>query len=406
MKKRTIFLIISLFICAGSMALIILEGNPRDKVDLNSIAEVGESVAHNIGKVGKMLTEISKEKEIKIGDGIHNKLLNSHIAKNIKGTPVDIYVNEVGKRVAENVNRKNIPYNFHIVDSPMPNASALPGGHVYITLGLLEKIESEAELASILGHEIIHIDAKHAIGAIQYKVKMDDIIGEDIGTYVNFGYNLLFRPVYSEVQEEEADLAGVYLAYQAGYHPMAVVNIFKTVNKAESQGQNKSITPIDDTLTVAGGLIERYFSTHPMSVDRIDKIKKYIIEKGLLDKGTRLYIGQKNYIDKQSYTRRKYKEEFKKEYILIEVERESADAERQETLLGEVYSVYGKIYKGMDIEILKQMLPKKNMAFVRETRMGYKNIPIYLSSTKNLKNSVSLWIELQGDKVKGVKLLR
>lgn len=128
MKKRIIFLGISLTICTVSIIAVVIKGGPKDKADFTSVAEVGESLTYSVTRVGRILTAVSEEDEILIGDKMHEKGMRRRLAKHVEGTPLWEYVNEVGVKISENVNRKSIPYRFHIVDTTIPNAFAAPGG--------------------------------------------------------------------------------------------------------------------------------------------------------------------------------------------------------------------------------------------------------------------------------------
>ncbi|MDD5634417.1 MAG: M48 family metalloprotease, partial [Candidatus Omnitrophica bacterium] len=233
MSKKHIVLIAGVSLGVVSIALIMIKGNPENQANFSSVMQVAESVIYDADKAIKLASRVSDATEIAAGIKIHEKLLSMHLARNIETTEVQKYLNDVGKKVAQNVKRKNIPYKFHIIDSYLPNAFASPGGHVYVTIGLLEKLRTEAELAGILGHEITHIDARHAIENIQHKLKTEKTIDVDVKSITDIGYQTLFRPAYSEIQEDEADIGGVYLAYEARYHPMAVIAAFKNVNKRE-----------------------------------------------------------------------------------------------------------------------------------------------------------------------------
>ena len=81
---------------------------------------------------------------------------------------LQLYVNEIGQKLVDNLSDKIFPhFHFKLVDSPEINAFALPGGYVYVTRGLLAALNSEAELANVLGHEIAHVAKKHALNAIR-----------------------------------------------------------------------------------------------------------------------------------------------------------------------------------------------------------------------------------------------
>jgi len=402
MKQRHIFLIITILICIFSIALIILKGTPKDSANFDSIMQMGEGILHHVSKAGQMLTAISDQEEIKIGDKIHKKTIKAEIARNIEGTPLDIYVNEVGGRVAKNVKRKAISYKFHIISSDYPNAFAGPGGHVYVTMSFLKILKSESELAAILGHEIVHIDAKHAIGAIQHGIVTEKIAGADIDIAADIGYQLLLRPGYSEYQEDEADIGGVYLAYMAHYHPRAVINAFENANKAELlyYAKDRSITPIGDTLGALGGMVGRYFGTHPWTQERIDAINRYIADNKLMTDGRRFYIGQRNYLEKRSVAQKMYKEELKNEYVLVD---DKLFTDLKGPVASELYTVYGKLYVGMRIKDAEKILPERLIKFRRDSQIAYKDIEVYKFETREIEKTTDILLEIENGRVSAIK---
>lgn len=423
MKPRHIFLVVALLVCIMSIAVIMIKGKPADMVSLDSVAEIGERALYDIHRIGGILTSVSDKEEMEIGDKIHEKIFGSHTVQGVQDNSLDKYLNDVGSKVAENIKRKEIKYKFHIIDGFYPDACALPGGHVYITVGLLMVLRSESELAGVLAHEITHVDAKHCIGAIQYKVRAQKALGVTSGDLVDVGYNLFLRPGYSEAQETEADAGSAYLLYNAGYHPMGEVYAFERIDKnaVSKEHKNSSITPVGDTIKAFGGIIGRYFASHPAVADRIDKIKRYIAENKLMDGNTSFYIGQKNYEEKISRKEKRYKEEFKKDYIITEeikkedkkeVKKEdrkpsvAAAPEKNEKLLNEVYASCGQITSGMSVSEVEKKLPKASLVFKRDTRMGYKDITVYDVGNTGKSQDVGLWIELENDKVKGLRIIK
>ena len=312
MKTRSIFLSISLLIAVVSITIIMLKGEPQDIVSFDSVFRVGESILHHADKTGRIITEVSDEEEIEVGNKMHSRIMRHYTVRKCRNAPEYKYVNEVGKIVARNVKRKEIVYKFQVIHSDSPNAFSIPGGHVYVTTGLLKKLESESELAAILGHEITHVDAKHCIGAIQYKIATEKVLGSGMDTFVNIGYGIFLRPGYSEVQESEADQGGVYLTYRVGYHPLAMVSAFENMMKAglSEKRRRDSVTPIGETAKAAIKIIGRYFDSHPSALSRIERIKRYVARKRMINEKSRFYVGKKNYMERKSFRQKRYKEEY------------------------------------------------------------------------------------------------
>ncbi len=184
----------------------------------------------------------------------------------------------------------------------------------------MKVLKSEAELAGVLAHEVTHVDAKHCIGSIQLTARNQYPTGSGQETLINIGLSIFLKPGYSESQEIEADAGGVYLLYRAGYHPMAIINAFERINKDEllKSGQDNSATPVGDTLNAIGGMVGRYFKTHPPTEDRINKIKQYISQKKLIDGRHRYYVGERNFEKKVPFIEARYVEEYKINYPGIE----------------------------------------------------------------------------------------
>jgi predicted Zn-dependent protease len=310
MKPRYIILGAGLFMCVLSVALISLKGKPADVADLKSISEVGESVLHHLDKTGQILTAVSDEEEIRIGDQIYRRGWADTRPKSEQDQKLESYVARVGQRVAENVKRRDIVYKFHVVDFPWANAFACVGGHIYVTKGLLKGLKSEAELAGVLGHEITHVDSKHCIGAIQYRILKEKIGRTNMDVLAEIGYQILFRPGYTEFQETEADQGGVFLASSAGYHPLALITAFENIKMTKrAPDRNDSITPVGETLRAIRGVHDRYFSTHPLTQDRIDKIRAYVKENKLLEDRRVYNVGAREYEDAVLIVERVYREE-------------------------------------------------------------------------------------------------
>jgi len=153
------------------------------------------------------------------------------------------YVNEVGQRMARTSHRPQLAYHFTVVDSPEINAFALPGGYVYITRGLLAYLNSEAELAAVLGHEIGHVTARHSVqqysaataanvGATILGVLVPQLGGQAGQTVVGLLGNSLLSG-YSRDHELEADRLGAEYLARSGYNPQAMIKVIGVLKNQE-----------------------------------------------------------------------------------------------------------------------------------------------------------------------------
>lgn len=189
---------------------------------------------------------MSQKQEIKVGEEEHAKVMQT--AAIYPDTNVTVYVNAVGQRVAAESHRPDLKYTFTVIDSPEINAFALPGGYVYINRGLLMYLNSEAELAAVLGHEIGHITARHAVqrqaggGLAKVALGVGGIVtavatgSGYIGSQVmNIGslYAQAGLSGFGREQELEADTLGAEYLVSAGYDPEAVINVVTVLKNQE-----------------------------------------------------------------------------------------------------------------------------------------------------------------------------
>ncbi len=185
--------------------------------------------------------------------------------------PLASYVRQVGLKVA----MASVPgsraedWTVTLLNSPVPNAMATPGGYLYITRGLLAMINNEAELASVLGHEAGHIAARHSnkrnsratIGALG-SIAASILLGGDAANLVNTGASALIAG-YSRNQEREADTLGMGYALRAGYDPNAAASMLAALDRVGAvEGR--------DSFEQRGAV--SIFSTHPVTAERVQRV--------------------------------------------------------------------------------------------------------------------------------------
>lgn len=173
------------------------------------------------------------------------------------------YIDGLGQKMAAISHRPNLPFTFRVLDSPVVNAFAVPGGFVYVTRGILAYMNDEAELAGVLGHEIGHVTARHT--AQQYSKAQLAGIGLEIGKtmsedfakyagYAELGVSLLFLR-FSRDNERQSDQLGVEYATKVGYDASRMSEFFTTLERLSDGAEQ-------------GGL-PGWFSTHPNPADRV-----------------------------------------------------------------------------------------------------------------------------------------
>lgn len=206
--------------------------------------------------------------EAQIGATEHEKIIKEY-GGTIKNSALQAYVTNVGKKLVPHTERKDVTYTFTVLDSPVVNAFALPGGYVYITRGILALANDEAELAAVMGHEMGHVTARHS--AERYSASILTGIGATIisaavktpglDQAVGLGANL-YLSSYSRSQEHQADDLGVRYISRAGYDPRAMSRFLRSLEA--SAALDAKIAGRDDADKQPS-----YFSTHPVTSDRI-----------------------------------------------------------------------------------------------------------------------------------------
>lgn len=231
----------------------------------------------------KEIQLISESQEVRIG--VQNYLLSRQSqGGDFRLLPeLTAYVQEVGQRVATVSDRK-LPYEFALLNSSVSNAWALPGGKIAVNRGLLTALDNEAELAAVLGHEIVHAAARHGAKAQERGLLLQaGVIAAQIGVASsevepNLG-NLLVQGAsvgaqlvslrYGREAELEADLYGTRYLKKAGYDPTAAVTLQrKFLQLAESQGRARQ------------SWLEGLFASHPPSAERVARNEQTVAELG------------------------------------------------------------------------------------------------------------------------------
>jgi predicted Zn-dependent protease len=201
-------------------------------------ALVTASCASNPATGGADVVTISEKKEIEIGREMHPKILKQY--GRYDDEQLQAYVNEVGQRIAASSHRPEITYTFTVLDSEETNAFALPGGYIYITRGIMSYLNSEAELAAVLGHEIGHVTARHAVrqqtGATAAGIGATLIAvltgSGSLANIANVAGSALIAG-YGRDMELEADSLGARYIGALGYDPEAMIDVVRLLKNQE-----------------------------------------------------------------------------------------------------------------------------------------------------------------------------
>jgi len=214
------------------------------------------------GKIKEATGQTTQEEEIAIGRQIAGNLLGA--APLVKDAKLQQYVNNVGRWVASQSERPDLPWNFGVIDSSDINAFAAPGGYIYVTLGLYRLLQNEADLAGVLGHEIGHVIRKHHLKILQQSKLLDAgskaiakhaSQNEAVQKIIGSGAEIAARSL-DKGAEFEADRIGVVLATRAGYDAFGLPGVLQQIgHSAKDEGS-----------------VALLFKTHPHPDDRLDKL--------------------------------------------------------------------------------------------------------------------------------------
>lgn len=239
-----------------TMLVVALLSLPGCKIDLGRVVD-------SLGNAKTAIVGVDEEEEALIGFEAASTLLGASPLLEHEAT--QRYVNRVGRWVAMQSDRAELPWRFGVIDHPNINAFAAPGGYVFITRGLLFELRNEAELAGVLGHEIAHVVEKHHLDALQKQARMNiagnvaaaalESKGRNASDYdwVAAGAKTLYTRGLDRDDELGADRLGVVLAARAGYDPYGLPAVLQRL----------------DRLTADDNRLALLFKTHPAPADRM-----------------------------------------------------------------------------------------------------------------------------------------
>lgn len=233
----------------------------------------GVQVAQKANEVRDLAMTDAEEQEL--GTAVSERIRARYGV--VQDANVHRYLALVGTALAQGSTRPALPWTFVVLDTDGVNAFAAPGGYVHITRGALALIKNEAELAGVLGHEIIHVTEKHTIKAIQKSKAVQMGAAETLSgssslmeRAVTATYDNIVERGFGRAEENEADEMGVTLANKIGYAPNGLVGFLTTL-----KDRNKASTE-------KRGL----FASHPEMQERLDRITKLMASKKLAASAT------------------------------------------------------------------------------------------------------------------------
>ncbi|HEY1264456.1 MAG TPA: M48 family metalloprotease [Terriglobales bacterium] len=257
------------------MGIAVVVKSERSKVDVaaspNAVLYFVADTERELTRMPMQLTRLPDAEEVRIG----NQLAAGYAISSGPGVvQMQGYVQQVGAGLAAHARRK-LPYRFHYVaDDNFVNAFALPGGHVFIGKGLMALMDSEDQLAAVLGHEIEHIDHYHCAERVQQEEILRKVpMGEMVEIPIE-----VFEAGYTKDQELEADREGARLAVASGYSASGAIRLFQKLQSMERQYQKHADNPAEEASQVAWQTVEGYFRSHPLPEERIAQLREMHLE--------------------------------------------------------------------------------------------------------------------------------
>jgi len=223
-------------------------------IDLNRLFSIGREAM-------KAVAGVSEQDEQAMGREIAGRMLGA--APLVNDAALQAYVNRVGRWIAQQSERPDLPWRFAVIDTASINAFAAPGGYVMLTRGLYDILDSEAQLAGVLAHEIGHVVKRHHVTVMQKSAALSagsQIAQRDnrsamINNMIGTGAEVFARGL-DKSAEYEADAVGVVLAARAGYNPFGLVDV---LHKLAARGAG------DNSMALL-------FKTHPVPGDRLAQL--------------------------------------------------------------------------------------------------------------------------------------
>ena len=228
---------------------------------------------------------ISEQQEISLGQETDQQIRSQYGVYDHPG--LNEYVTRVGMTMVPHSHRSHLGYHFAVLDTPVVNAFAVPGGYIYVTRGILAMMNSEAELAVVLGHELGHVNARHSARRlsnmilVQVGLAVGGALSETfakISGAASVGIQLLFLK-YSRGDERQADRLGVEYARKGSYNPGKMIDFFSSLQKMGDLS--------------GGHALPGFLSTHPLTGERIKNTQAMITET---DRG--LHVRQNDYFNR------------------------------------------------------------------------------------------------------------
>ncbi|AHJ27508.1 M48 family metalloprotease [Nodularia spumigena CS-584] len=247
-RRRWFYPLISVVV---ALTLCLSTPMPGNAFDIRSLLFQGIQVIQ--------MSNMSDRQEVDLGKQMNQQLQSGDIRFS-RNSQINRYVEQIGQRLVASSSRPNLPFTFQVVEDDAINAFATLGGFVYIHTGLMKAAENEAELASVIGHEIGHITGRHLVQQMRQRAIANGVAsaaGLERNAAVGIGLELALNRPRSRQDEFDADNRGLLAMTEAGYAPSGMVSFMQKLMQKR-------------------GSIPAFLSTHPGTSDRINALQNSI----------------------------------------------------------------------------------------------------------------------------------
>jgi predicted Zn-dependent protease len=269
MKKLTLWLLLTACGLGPSAAYSLDFGDDLRKALKEGVQKQIEDKPGPAANVLSGIVGVSEENEIAIGRQIAGNLLGA--SPLVKDSKLQKYVNNVGRWVASQSERPDLPWHFGVIESKDINAFAAPGGYIFVTRGLYAQLQNEAALAGVLAHEIGHVIRQHHLKLLQQSSMIDlggQLLAKQVGDneraqkLIGSGAEIAARSLDKDA-EFEADRIAVVLSARAGYDPFSFPEVLQQIGHVAKD---------DDSVALL-------FKTHPLPEVRLEKLSAAMGER-------------------------------------------------------------------------------------------------------------------------------
>lgn len=301
-------------VCGAAVAMmwaVARRSSPQQAPTLRPVLDRATETKAAVDRVGQAFAKVSTQEEVALGQSLIERERERGLPEGAGASrdKEQIFLQDVLARLASAgmPRRTDIPYRIQLIEHRSINAFALPGGRLFMTTGMVDFAENEAELAAVIAHEMAHVDLRHCIERYQYELKTRKLGGEPLAGMATLGTKLMLQG-YQDEQEAEADRWGMQIAARAGYHPQGGQVLFTRLMERWGGDVPPRTLPGEAVHTLSDAM-EDLFSSHPRPSLRIANLERAMSETRLDPDGTPYYLGVQNKASLTSRAQREFPDE-------------------------------------------------------------------------------------------------